>query len=914
MYCNNCGAEIEESAKFCVKCGAKIEDLKINVTENDNMQQVNVETLKEDVTKQEKTTYKKKKLLPKQKRMVAVISVALVLIGICVGVCVYVTSPSFCIKNYANAIVGEEWDKVFSYTTNQAQEDEFADWATEALTSIDSYVLVEIEDGDEKTYKVTFQDTEGKEIWTNYYVVKKQEKNKMLLFPNWKIEDSLKIEKAVLQVQAGVQLFVDGKEIVIEGKEQDAEGNVSVTLQNLYEGPHSVKMTKQFYQDYEDTLLITEQTVKEGLPALQLTVSDSVVQDVCFEVVSGSQLLIDDVKVEKEYLIFVEDGVDTYVIPFLEKGEHKIKASKKYYDDYEETLQVDSTIEKSFVEKQNIQESEAWRVAYQEFLTAVMNRDMETIEEEFINASGSTYMLLYENYNYQVGTLGVDEPLSFSLIYLNDDSIPELLIDTGLYGLLCTYYEGEVRDIFRSWDGMDETVILGGERGEFGFALDEGLILDGGVYPGAAASTYLGVWKYESGNTATRVAWISEDRESPEYSFINEETIEQEKAAKEMEKYWNKASNITTQLLNEGNITNAIWGVEIDWESSIDPSVWLNAFINQWSDDEVVNIDGTALEVAFYDINQDGIPEIRIDYVGGSNLYYLDNNMKLCWICCDLCWVLPDGAVVVSYYRIEASEPIVYMEYQYDEETGTYKELSEAKWVGTEEFSEMEDNPNMDSYKIMGNFAFEESTSRLEELAKHAASTMGVTSDITEAREKNELKSGAEFKGIGLSEKVKAEDFKAYLDAYCENYTYMVTEKKFGYMQDYLYYGDKPSTGYDCVTEMQRMLGYDVIDSMTLTSTKIKDVTKVDENTVQMRTVENYHAYYNMSLEQLKKNTKIYEQCKDKVNEDVAEYQVEVYVKQKVFYELKLDGNQWKFYRYMEGVDQTTEVVDCVAL
>ena len=82
----------------------------------------------------------------------------------------------------------------------------------------------------------------------------------------------------------------------------------------------------------------------------------------------------------------------------------------------------------------------------------------------------------------------------------------------------------------------------------------------------------------------------------------------------------------------------------------------------------------------------------------------------------------------------------------------------------------------------------------------------------------------------------------------------------------------------------------------------------------RIHTVEKYNAFYNMSLEQLKKNTDIYEQCKDKVSDDVEDYKVEVNIKQKVYYELKLDGNQWKFYRYIEGVDQTTEVVDCTPL
>ena len=87
-----------------------------------------------------------------------------------------------------------------------------------------------------------------------------------------------------------------------------------------------------------------------------------------------------------------------------------------------------------------------------------------------------------------------------------------------------------------------------------------------------------------------------------------------------MDEYLNRESNITTQLLNEGNIQNAIWGVEIDWESSIDPSMWLNAFINQMYDEDIVYIDDTAFEVAFYDINQDGLPEIKIDGVGFSKL------------------------------------------------------------------------------------------------------------------------------------------------------------------------------------------------------------------------------------------------------------------------------------------------------
>ena len=201
-------------------------------------------------------------------------------------------------------------------------------------------------------------------------------------------------------------------------------------------------------------------------------------------------------KVEKEYRTSVADGVDTYVIPFLEKGEHKVKASKKYYEDYEETIQFDQSVETSFVEEQNVKESEAWRVAYQEFLTAVSHWDMDVIEAEY-SETASDMQALYDNYNYQRDTHGyTDLEFEFAIIRLNDDEVPEIYVKCGFVGMLFTYIDGSVQAIQDDTARGDSYALMGGERIVYGIVLDEGLIFEGGA-SGAGSSSILMVRQFD---------------------------------------------------------------------------------------------------------------------------------------------------------------------------------------------------------------------------------------------------------------------------------------------------------------------------------------------------------------------------------------------------------------------------------
>ena len=538
MKCKNCGNEVEETAIFCTNCGEKID--------THNCEETSVV----------KKTRKKTALL-------IVFSVISVLLGGGILFVIMCTSAKACIKRYAYAIVSEKWENAYQYCevieNTELSKENYINWAKNNLSNIKDYDLEEISDNENrKKYRLTFTDENGKTIFRNYYEVKKQDEKMAFLLPIWKIEkDSFVAEQVSFSAPEGVKVYVD--EVKLEAQSVEDE-MVLYQIPAMFVGPHSVKGTKQFYTDYEETVIINEDVTENAPFVLEMKVSETVVQDVCFTVPNGAEFYLDDEKVDDTYLDEDDSGERaTYKIPFLEQGGHKVKVVKKYYDDYEDTIEITSTqAEEPVILTLNLSEGQEWRKAYYEFLTAVQNQDAEGLRKAADDVEALYGAPPYDDYARE------KSQVEFKLIYLNDDDIPELLLTRCFFGMVFTYYENEVRAI--SLEGIDgsyrgSTALLWGSRCFFDFTEKEGLIAECGS--GGAASTNSTLWQYTSGFKAKVLYYVYADYGGGDYSHINGNTDKPEKATAKIDECWNKIKGVDVE--DTQKITDEMLVQELDY-------------------------------------------------------------------------------------------------------------------------------------------------------------------------------------------------------------------------------------------------------------------------------------------------------------------------------------------------------------
>ncbi|MGN0495410.1 MAG: zinc-ribbon domain-containing protein [Lachnospiraceae bacterium] len=552
MKCNKCGKEIDDAAKFCPYCGEKITVPDIEETVKED--KLEEKTEKKSEKKSEKNFEKK----PMRTGIIVAVIALIMVIGAGIGFGIWSTGAKAYINKYAKTIKSRKWESAYQYMNMEntdLSEEDYVKWADAYLSGIEDYTIEKISDDEnQEEYEISFTNDKGKEVFRNTYILEKQDEKRAVFFPAWKIvKNAFIVECVEFCVPEGAEVLLD--EVKLEDQPADENGMVTYQIPVMFVGPHSIKVTKEFYEDYEDVTFINADALKDGTIVLDLVLSDEIVKDVCFSVPSGAEFYLDDVKVEDTYLTDEgNSGKDTYRIPFLEQGDHKVKVVKKYYNDYEETIQIESdsvAMEPIIIEPVMI-ETEAWRFAYQDFLNAVMNRDMDAIAQKF-SESEKDVAGFFEAYDYHRDVLDYEGEISFSLVQLNDDEIPELLLEDGLAGMVFTYVEGKIKAVSVASSLFDSDAFLGGERDSYYLIAGEGLILLGGV-SNAGAVQFLYVFQFNGNATTSQVNYICSDIQSPEYSEMNGETVTPEEAENKMNEYLNRATDIESKAITVENI------------------------------------------------------------------------------------------------------------------------------------------------------------------------------------------------------------------------------------------------------------------------------------------------------------------------------------------------------------------------
>lgn len=185
MFCENCGNSLDSESVFCENCGHKVKnDVMVN-------QEVSVET-------PVNTVHEKKKLSKKTKIILSVVGAIIVVLGLVYGYFYSKTTAKSVLESYMKAISNGNMSALFDCI--DIEESEFVSKEqflkvnkSEDVEKLFSYSIGEgVYSTDKKTavfkvkYKYNASDSENEKTIT----LTKKDKNKYLLFANWKVQKS----------------------------------------------------------------------------------------------------------------------------------------------------------------------------------------------------------------------------------------------------------------------------------------------------------------------------------------------------------------------------------------------------------------------------------------------------------------------------------------------------------------------------------------------------------------------------------------------------------------------------------------------------------------------------------------------------------------------------------------------------
>lgn len=386
--------------------------------------------------------------------------------------------------------------------------------------------------------------------------------------------------------------------------------------------------------------------------------------------------------------------------------------------------------------------------------------------------------------------------------------------------------------------------------------------------------------------------------EPPTEQAATEEATEEVAVTEEpqLDESWKKQyyELIKTQSLNFTNMYDAATGETAEDKKGLYVYLYALAYLDADEIPELVvyylDLDGMGWESALYTCI-DGSVKTVLDREWKRDVEYVEREGKILLI--DMAGY---GARDYSYYHYENGEISLLLETALADEDVNY-----------------EDFDQVDGFYIGGGQEQRE-VSKEEYLAKRKE--LGFASlkalDWIDGTKENVIRS------FGTEEEESSDnvDWDVLLRNYLDKYIEMVNSKDYSVLQDYVYTGKKVTKGYSVEQQMKNQAKNEKVVSQTLKECSVEEVILKDETTCRIRTHEVYDAVYRKSLKEMKAetNSNAKEFCSQHIAEGASEdsvYEVSEIVDQRSYYELKkTKKGEWKFYRFMEPVEQKQEVYD----
>lgn len=300
MYCGECGAKNKNGDAFCGECGSKLENSK-----------------KEK--KYIKTLNKKTKNI-----IITVIAIAIIF-GILFKVGSSLTGPKSVAKNYIEALMNNDTDKLYNYIEIEGDKTFINKKTFKEImkedSKIENYVITDVKYTDSKLNAVvtySYMTKGGSDEMKDTISLTKSKDKKLLLFDNWKIQDlstselilenyEIKVPKNSKIIYAGVDVeskYLDKEksteelDVYILPQVFTSESELKIKLANELEFKDTVNPSK-YHSTYKinfDANLLTETQKKVIIDSTKSTVTSIYTGIVNNKEVKELDLNIEDLK------------------------------------------------------------------------------------------------------------------------------------------------------------------------------------------------------------------------------------------------------------------------------------------------------------------------------------------------------------------------------------------------------------------------------------------------------------------------------------------------------------------------------------------------------------------------------------------------------------------------------------------
>lgn len=249
MYCQECGAQNDNGAKFCEECGALLE------------QQTDQQT---DQQHRIPAASQKKEVKRKKNPVMVIEAVALIVLSL---LCCYqvkrINNPENLVKRYMDAVFEQDWEEAYSYLDLPEEDTEYLSASSYAVSrlskefaDVTNYAIetdkYRKENSDiVRSYIVNYRKRGNASELSMYVPVTKGRNRRFLVLDDWKISaDGDLILDTTINLPPYATVSLDGH--VLDSPEEDGK----VTIPYLFKGDHVVEVTMEGTEPYSQVVTL----------------------------------------------------------------------------------------------------------------------------------------------------------------------------------------------------------------------------------------------------------------------------------------------------------------------------------------------------------------------------------------------------------------------------------------------------------------------------------------------------------------------------------------------------------------------------------------------------------------------------------------------------------------------------------